>query len=109
MKKVQLTKMFTRVPPGIETPDKLESSIGSLTSFGGITDEATTQFIYDNLDRNRATTAFFNCIPIASMSAMRSSIFQYGPANTTAVLFEDLTDSKALWLTPNTTSICMVS
>jgi hypothetical protein len=40
---------------------------------------------------------------------MRSSILRYGPANTTAVLFEDLMDSKALWLTPNTTSIYMVS
>jgi hypothetical protein len=102
-------KMSTPVPPGIETPDKLETTIGSLTSFDGIPDEATTQVIYDNLDRNRATTAFLNCIPIASMSAIRSSILRYGPANKTAVLFEDLMDSKALWLTPNTTSIYMVS
>ncbi|UCG87470.1 MAG: DUF1254 domain-containing protein, partial [Gemmatimonadota bacterium] len=32
-----------------------------------------------------------------------------GPANTTALLFEDLMDSKALFLTPNTVSVYMMS
>jgi hypothetical protein len=34
---------------------------------------------------------------------------KHGPANTTALLFEELMDSKALWLTPNTTSVYMAS
>jgi len=34
---------------------------------------------------------------------------EFGPPNTTALLFEDLMDSKALWLTPNTVSVYMAS
>ena len=102
-------KMTTPVPEGILTPDKLETSIGTLTACDGIPDAATTQKVFDNLALNRATEAFLNCIPMASMAAMKASILQYGPANTTALLFEDLMDSKALWLTPNATSVYMAS
>ena len=37
-------------------------------------------------------------IKIASMDAIRKGILEFGPANTTTVLFEDLMDSKALFL-----------
>ena len=83
-------KMTTEIPPGIETPDKLESSIGTLTSVNGVPDAATTQKVYDQLDLNRATEAFLNCIPIASMYGLKHGILKHGPANTTAVLFEEL-------------------
>ena len=36
-------KMSTPVPEGIATPDKLETSIGTLTSVDGVTDAETTQ------------------------------------------------------------------
>ena len=102
-------KMTTPIPEGIETPDKLETSIGTLTSVNGVPDADTTKKVYDNLDLNRATEAFLNSIPIASMYAIKHGLLKRGPANTTAVLFEELMDSKALWLTPNTTSVYMAS
>jgi len=102
-------KMSTPVPEGIATPDKLETSIGTLTSVDGVPDAETTQKVFDNLDLNRATEAFLNGIPIASMYALKHGLLKHGPANTTAVLFEELMDSKALWLTPNTTSVYMAS
>jgi hypothetical protein len=102
-------KMSTEVPKGVATPDKLETSIGILTSVDGVPDAATTQKVYDNLDLNRATEAFLNGLPIASMYAMKKGNLELGPANTTAGLFEELMDSKALWLTPNTTSVYMTS
>jgi hypothetical protein len=43
------------------------------------------------------------------MYALEHGLLKHGPANTTAVLFEELMDSKALWLTPNTTSVYMAS
>ena len=64
---------------------------------------------HDNLDLNRATEAFLNALPIASMYAMEHGLLKFGPANTTVVMFEELMDSKALWLTPNTTSIYMAT
>ena len=98
-------KMTTPVPEGIATPDKLKTSIGTLRSFDGVPDEATTQKVYDNLDLQRATQAFLSTIQVASLVAMERGLRGFGPPNTTVVQFEDLMDSKALWLTPNTVSI----
>jgi hypothetical protein len=101
--------MTTPIPEGIETPDRLETPLGTLTSFDGVPDKETTQKVYDDLDLRRATEAFLDALPIASMSAMEAGIRKFGPPNTTALLFEDLMDSKALWLTPNTVSIYQVA
>lgn len=100
-------KMTTEIPEGISTPDCLETSLGTLRSFDGVPDEATTKLVYDNLDLQRATQAYLSTIQIASMYAMREGLLGFGPANKTALLFEDLMDSKALWLTPNTVSVYM--
>jgi len=102
-------KMTTDIPLGIATPDKFETRIGTLTSIDGVPDEKTTQLVYDNLDFQRAVQAYLNSIQIASMSAIRKGALEFGPANTTALLFENLMDSKALFLTPNTTSVYMMS
>jgi hypothetical protein len=96
MKMKMKMKMTIPIPEGIETPDTLETSIGTLTSVNGIPNADTTKKVYDNHDLNRATEAFLNCIPIASMYALKHGLLQHGPANTTAVLFEALMDSKAL-------------
>jgi hypothetical protein len=100
-------KMTTEIPPGIATPDKLETRIGTLNLFDGVPDEETAQKIYDNLDFQRAVQAYLSSIQIASMAGMRKGLLNFGPANTTVLLFENLMDSKALWLTPNTVSIYM--
>ena len=102
-------KMTTEVPPGIATPDKLETRLGTLTLRDGVPDKATAQKVYDNLDFQRGVQAYLNSIQIASMYGMRKGILEFGPANRTALLFETLMDSKALWLTPNTTSVYMTS
>jgi len=43
-------KMTTETPPGIATPDKLETRLGTLRLFDGVPDEETAQKVYDNLD-----------------------------------------------------------
>ena len=50
-------KMTTPIPEGIATPDKLETHLGTLTSFDGVPDKETTQKVYDDLDLRRATEA----------------------------------------------------
>jgi hypothetical protein len=102
-------KMATEIPPGIATPDKLETRIGSLTSVDGVPDKETAEKIYENLDFHHGVQAFLSGIQIASMHGLRKGVLDFGPPNTTAVLWEDLMDSKTLWLTPNTTSVYMVS
>lgn len=100
-------KMSTPIPDGIETPNKLETHLGTLTSFDGVPDKETTQKIYDDLDLRRATEAFLDSMQISSLNAMEKGMTSFGPPNTTVMVFEDLMDSKALWLTPNTVSIYM--
>ena len=98
-------KMTTDTPEGIATPDKLETRLGTLKLFYGVPDKETAQKVYDNLDFQRGVQAYLSIIQIASMYGMRKGNLEFGPPNTTALLFETLMDSKALWLTPNTTSI----
>lgn len=102
-------KMTTPIPEGIETPNRLETHLGTLTSFDAVPDMETTRKIYDDLDLRRATEAFIATLPVASMSAMEKGVRSFGPPNVTAALFENLMDSKSLWLTPNTVSIYQVS
>jgi len=100
-------KMTTEIPDGIATPDKLETSIGELTLADGVPDTKTTEKVYDYLDKQRAVQAYLSSIQIASMYAMEQSMRKFGAPNKTVLIFEDLMDSKALWLTPNTVSIYM--
>ena len=102
-------KMTTEIPPGIATPDTVETSLGTLKLFDGVPDQATAQKVYDSLDFQRGVQVYLDSIPIASMHGMRKGILEFGPPNTTALLFETLMDSKSLWLTPNTTSVYMTS
>jgi hypothetical protein len=100
-------KMTTPVPEGIATADRLETRIGALNLFDGVPDEETARQVYDNLDFQRGVQAYLSSIQIASMAGMRKGMLGFGPPNTTVLMFEDLMDSKALWLTPNTVSIYM--
>ena len=102
-------KMTTEIPPGITTPDSIETRLGDLNFFDGVPDAETVQKVYNFLDFQHAYQAYMGGIKIASMDAIRNGILEFGPANTTAVLFEDLMDSKALFLTANTTSVYMFS
>jgi hypothetical protein len=98
-------EMTTEIPDGITTPDSIETQLGTLTFFDGVPDEATTEEIYDFYDFSQAYQAYLGGIKIASMDAMLRGIEEWGPANGTVVQFADLMDSKALFLTPNTTSV----
>ena len=103
-------KMTTEIPEGISTPNTMNSStIGELNFFDGVPMPETANKVYDYVDLHNAVDAYIKGIPIASMEAMKRGIVQFGPANKTALLFEGLMDSKALWLTPNTTSVYMAS
>jgi len=102
-------KMATEVPDGVATPDRLETRIGSLRLIDGVPDLETAQKVYDNLDFQRGVQAYLNSLQIASLSGMRKGYLDVGPANTTVLMFEELMDSRSLWLTPNTVSVYMAS
>ena len=101
-------KMTTEIPDGIATPDTLKTRIGTFQLKDGIPDKKSTEKIYDYLDFHNGVQAYKSCIQIASMSAIRRGILKFGPANNTALIFEELMDSKSFFLTANTTSVYMM-
>mgnify|MGYP001814777830 FL=1 len=102
-------KMATEIPEGITTPDNIQTRVGELNFFDGVPDIESAQKVYNLLDFTHAYQAFLDGTKIASMDGIRKGILEFGPANTTAVLFAGLMDSKALFLTANTTSVYMFS
>ncbi|MEO1091356.1 MAG: DUF1254 domain-containing protein [Pseudomonadota bacterium] len=98
-------QMTTPIPDGIAAPDEVETSLGTLRFEDGVPDMATADAVYESLDRSRAVVAYLNTIQIASMHAMREGMLGFGPANYTVLAFKELMDSKALFLTPNTSSV----
>jgi hypothetical protein len=99
-------KMTTEIPADITTPDTVETRLGTLRFKDGFPDEATVQKVYDNLDFQRGVDAFLNAMPGGSVEAIRKGFARMGANNNqTVLIFEDLMDSKSLFLTPNTESI----
>jgi hypothetical protein len=98
-------RMTTPIAPGVATPDKLETSIGTLNLSDGFPSPDTIDKIYDNLDRSRALQAYLLAIPIVNQAGMRDSLRTFGPDNRTNVIWEDLVDSRTVELTANDNTI----
>ncbi|MBL8253232.1 MAG: DUF1254 domain-containing protein, partial [Candidatus Competibacter sp.] len=98
-------KMTTPIAPGVATPNKVETSIGTLHLHDGFPTAETVEKIYDNLDRSRALQAYLLAIPIVNQAGMRDSMRQFGPDNQTDVIWETLVDSKTVELTANDNTI----
>ena len=47
-------KMTTEIPPGIVTPDDIETRLGDLSFFDGVPDDETVQKAYNFLDFQHA-------------------------------------------------------
>lgn len=95
-------KMTTDLTPGIASPDKVRTRLGTLKFFDGFPDKAAVEKLYDNLDFQRAVQSYMLAIPAVSQAANRNEILKLGPANTTVPIFENRMDSKSTFLTPNT-------
>ena len=99
-------KMTTPIPDAIETPDSVNTRIGELNFFDGYPDDATAEKLYDNLDFMRGVDAFLNAMPGASVEALRVGLASQGADNNqTILIFENLMDSRSLFLTPNTETV----
>ena len=98
-------KYSTPFAPGVATPNKVETSIGTLNLNYGYPDAATVQKIYDNLDRSRALQAYLLALPIVNQASMRDSMRKFGPDNQTDVIWENLVDSKTVELTANNNTV----
>jgi hypothetical protein len=94
-------KMTTPIPPGIETPDKVETRLGMLHFKGGCPDEDTTDKLFDNLDFQRAVQAYLLGLPPVNQLANRQAIRSIGLDNVTVPIWEQMVDSRTVELTAN--------
>ena len=94
-------KMTTETPPGIASPDKVETRLGTLKFFDGFPDEASVEKLYDNLDFQHAMQGYLLGLPAVSQWANRKGMLEWGPANLTVPIFENMMNAKTLELTAN--------
>ena len=100
-------KMATEVPPGVATPDSVETSLGTLKFFDGSPNEETVTKVYDNLDLIRGVDVFLNTQSAASTLANIEGLKSVSGNNQTVVVHEDRVDAKTLLLTPNTQTVTL--
>ncbi len=99
-------KMTTDIPEEITTPDIVETRIGTLKFNDGFPTDETVQKVYDNLAFQRGVSVFLSATGGSSTEGLRQGLASIGVDNNqTIALFENLMDSKSLFLTPNTETI----
>ena len=99
-------KNTTEIPKGITTPNEVETSIGTLKFIDGAPLPKTAEMVYENLDRMRGVDAFLKGMPAASMRGLVVGSAELGANNYNKVLiFDELLDSKPLFLTGNTSTL----
>ncbi len=93
------------IPPSITTPDKVETSIGTLEYKDGAPSKETVAKVYDYLDLMHGVEAFVNAYQGASVAAIFKGFEDAGVPNNTALIFSDLMDAKSLFLTANADTV----
>ncbi len=95
----------TEIPQSLVTPDKLETSLGTLQFKDGAPSKETVAKIYDNLDLMHGVEAFINAYQGASTSAAINGFNDAGIPNNEVLIFSKLMDAKSLFLTANADTI----
>jgi hypothetical protein len=93
----------------LSTPDKVETSIGTLEFKDGAPSAATAQTVYDALHFTRALNAYNNSFRGASAYAIRKGFHSIGAKDNDVVIFSKLMDSNSLFLTANADTVYYVS
>ena len=90
----------------ISTPDKVETSIGTLEFLDGAPLPKTAQKAYDYLDTMRGVDVFLKGIPASSLAGLIHGNHSIGAVEAHQVMVMDkLGDSKPLYLTLNTSTL----
>ena len=93
----------------ISTPDKVETSIGTLKFFDGAPYPETAERVYEYLDIMRGVDAFLKGMPGASLQGLIKGAHSQGAVECHQVLvFDKLMDSQSLFLTGNTSTMYVI-
>ncbi len=98
------------VPAKITTPDSQNTRIGPLRFRDGAPDPATVERAYDQLDFGRGIEAFLRGMSATSVTAACRGLEQAGVARNRGIgITETLLDARSLFLTPNTTTVYVMT
>ena len=89
----------------LSTPDKAETSIGTLEFKDGAPSAETAEKVYDALAFTRALNAYNNSFRGASAYAIAEGLNSTGAADNTVVIFSELMDANSLFLTANADTV----
>jgi hypothetical protein len=94
-------KFSTQRPPGVYSPDKVETRLGTLKFTDGFPDKDTARTLLDNLDFQRAVQAYLLALPAVNQVGNRNAILSIGPVNATVPIWEGMVDARTVELTAN--------
>jgi hypothetical protein len=87
----------TAMPPGVASPDQVETRLGTLSFFDGFPHKASAAKLLDNLDFQRAVQVYLLALPAVSQAGDREAILTPGPANGTVSIREQLHGPLEPW------------
>jgi hypothetical protein len=100
-----VTASAQTIPRSIATPDKVQTSIGTLEFKDGVPTVATAEKVRDTLDFTRALNVYNNSFRGASAYALGKGFQSIGAEDNTIVIFSELMDAKSLFLTANADTV----
>ena len=93
------------IPPAVITPDRIDTSLGTLEFKDGTPSKATVAKVYDYLDLMHGVEAFVNAYQGASVAAAFKGFNDAGVPDNTALIWSELMDAKSLFLTANADTV----
>jgi hypothetical protein len=99
----------TSIPPGLTTPDRVETRIGTLEFKDGAPTKETADKVRDALDFTSALNAYNNSFRGASAYALGKGFQSIGADDNTPIIFSELMDAKSLFLTANADTVYYVA
>lgn len=101
-----VAQVSEEVLKSIHTPNEVETSIGKLKFIDGSPLPETAEKVYDYLDTARAMDTFLKGQPACSVVALIEGAHSLGAVEANEVIiFDKLMNSKALFLTANTSTL----
>src|SRR5262245_3084199 len=99
----------TAIPPSLVTPDRVQTSIGTLEFIDGAPTVATAEKIRDTLAFTSALNVYNNSFRGASAYALGKGFQSIGADDNSVIIFSTLMDAKSLFLTANADTVYYMS
>jgi hypothetical protein len=93
------------IPSFLLTPDRVQTSIGTLEFTDGAPTVATAEKVRDALDFTRALNVYNNSFRGASAYAIAQGLQSVGADDNAMMIYSDLMDAKSLFLTGNADTV----